>query len=40
MPFTRIFYVPEKPRPLSEIDSDVQKLMGELAEMFMAVSEE
>ncbi|MFD3934481.1 N-6 DNA methylase [Streptomyces sp. NPDC058611] len=40
IPFTRIFYVPEEPRPLAEIDSDVQKLMGELAEMFMAVSEE
>ncbi|WP_454293554.1 type I restriction-modification system subunit M [Salana multivorans] len=40
IPFTRIFYVPEEPRPLSEINSDVQKLMGELAEMFTAVSEE
>lgn len=40
IPFTRIFYVPEEPRPLAEIDSDVQKLMRELAEMFMVVSEE
>lgn len=40
IPFTRIFYVPEEPRPLAEIDSDVEKLMGQLAEMFMAVSEE
>lgn len=40
VPLTRIFYVPEKPRPLSEIDSDVERLMGELAEMFAAVSEE
>lgn len=40
IPFTRLFYVPEEPRPLAEIDADVQKLMGELAEMFMAVSEE
>jgi type I restriction enzyme M protein len=39
IPFTRIFYVPEEPRPLAEIDSDVQKLMGELAELFTAVSE-
>lgn len=40
IPFTRIFYMPEEPRLLAEIDSDVQKLMGELAEMFMAVSDE
>ena len=39
IPFTKIFYMPEEPRPLSEIDSDVEKLMGELAEMFTAVSE-
>lgn len=39
IPFTRIFYVPEEPRPLAEIDSDVAKLMGELADMFTAVSE-
>lgn len=38
--FTRIFYVPEEPRPLSDIDADVRKLMGELADMFAAVSEE
>lgn len=37
IPFTRIFYVPEQPRPLAEIDADVQRIMGELAEMFRAV---
>ena len=37
IPFTRIFYVPEEPRPLEEIDADVSRLMGELAEMFEAV---
>jgi type I restriction enzyme M protein len=37
IPFTRIFYVPEQPRPLAEIDADVQRIMGELAEMFQAV---
>ena len=40
IPFTRIFYVPEEPRPLAEIDHDVQRIMGELAEMFAAVSHE
>jgi type I restriction enzyme M protein len=39
IPLTRIFYVPEEPRPLAEIDSDVQRLMGELGDMFTAVSE-
>lgn len=38
IPFTRIFYVPEEPRPLSEIDSEVQQLMGELADLFRAVT--
>lgn len=38
IPFTRIFYVPEEPRPLAEIDSEVEKLMGELGEMFRQVS--
>ncbi|MFD0034941.1 N-6 DNA methylase [Streptomyces sp. NPDC127172] len=38
--FTRIFYVPEEPRPLADIDADVQRLMGELAEMFESVSHE
>jgi hypothetical protein len=32
--------VPEEPRPLAEIDADVQRIMGELAEMFQGVSEE
>ncbi len=40
IPLTRIFYVPEEPRPLSEIDSEVQRLMSELGQLFMAVSEE
>jgi len=39
IPFTRIFYVPAKPRPLAEIDADVQRIMGELAEMFQGVKE-
>lgn len=37
IPFTRIFYVPEEPRPLTEIDADVQYIMGELAQMFQEV---
>lgn len=37
IPFTRIFYVPEEPRPLQEIDADVQRIMGELSEMFLMV---
>ena len=37
IPFTRIFYVPEEPRPLAEIDADVARIMGELATMFEAV---
>jgi type I restriction enzyme M protein len=40
IPFTRIFFAPKEPRPLAEIDFEVQKLMGELADMFRAVSEE
>ena len=40
IPFTRIFYVPEEPRPLVEIDTDVEKLMSELATAFTAVSKE
>ena len=40
IPFTRIFYVPEEPRPLAEIDTEVQKLMSELGRLFMEVSEE
>lgn len=38
IPFTRIFYVPEEPRALPDIDSDVERLMGELADAFKAVS--
>lgn len=38
IPFTRIFYVPEEPRPLAEIDSDVERIMGDLAKMFGEVS--
>ena len=37
IPFTRIFYVPEEPRPLADIDADVQRIMGEMAEMFKGV---
>ncbi|WP_166849114.1 class I SAM-dependent DNA methyltransferase [Isoptericola sp. BMS4] len=37
IPFTRLFYVPEEPRPLEEIDADVARLMSELGEMFEAV---
>ena len=40
IPFTRIFYTPRAPRPLEEIDSEVQGLMGELAEMFKLVSDQ
>ena len=40
IPFTRIFFVPREPRPLAEIDADVQMIMGELAEMFKAVRDE
>lgn len=39
IPFTRIFYVPEEPRPLEEIDADVARLMGELSELFKVVHE-
>jgi type I restriction enzyme M protein len=39
IPFTRIFYSPRAPRPLDEIDSEVQSLMGELADMFKLVSD-
>lgn len=38
IPFTRIFYTPAEPRPLAEIDADVERLMGQLSEMFMKVS--
>lgn len=38
IPFTRIFYIPEEPRPLSDIDADVHRIMGELGEMFDRVS--
>ncbi|MGB7235172.1 MAG: class I SAM-dependent DNA methyltransferase [Rhodococcus sp. (in: high G+C Gram-positive bacteria)] len=37
IPFTRIFYVPEQPRPLAEIDADVEELMTELSRMFLEV---
>lgn len=40
IPLTRLFYVPEEPRPLVEIDAEVQALMGELAAMFEAVKDE
>ncbi|WP_435594694.1 type I restriction-modification system subunit M [Tsukamurella tyrosinosolvens] len=40
IPFTRIFYVPDEPRDLADIDADVKRVMSELAEMFEAVSHE
>ena len=40
IPFTRIFYTPRAPRPLDEIDSEVQSLMGQLADMFKLVSDQ
>lgn len=40
IPFTRIFYTPRPPRPLEEIDSEVQGLMGDLAAMFKLVSDQ
>ena len=40
IPFTRIFYTPRPARPLEEIDSEVQGLMGELAAMFKLVSDQ
>jgi type I restriction enzyme M protein len=40
IPFTRIFFAPEEPRPLDEIDAEARRLMVELTNMFMAVSEE
>ncbi|GGU46427.1 type I restriction-modification system subunit M [Nocardioides albus] len=39
IPFTRIFFAPKEPRPLAEIDAEVQKLMEELGDMFRLVSE-
>lgn len=39
IPFTRIFFAPKEPRPLAEIDAEVQKLMEELGDMFRSVSE-
>lgn len=39
IPFARIFFAPKEPRALSEIDLEVKTLMGELGEMFRAVSE-
>ena len=39
IPFTRIFYKPEAVRALDVIDVDVQRVMGELAELFAEVKE-
>lgn len=39
IPFARIFYVPEEPRALEEIDAEVARLMGELSELFKVVHE-
>jgi len=40
IPFARLFYVPEQPRPRDVIDAEVQSLMNELAEMFAMVSDQ
>ncbi|MFT4259506.1 MAG: class I SAM-dependent DNA methyltransferase [Microbacterium sp.] len=40
IPFTRLFYVPEEPRPLVEIDSEVDELMSELGDLFRQVRSE
>ncbi|WP_271800227.1 type I restriction-modification system subunit M [Dietzia maris] len=40
IPFTRIFYKPEEPRPLAAIDADVKHLMSELTRTFEGVSKE
>lgn len=40
IPFARVFYVPEQPRDLADIDADVKRVMGELADMFDAVTHE
>lgn len=40
IPFTRIFYTPETPHSLAEIDADVERIMGELVDMFKVVSDE
>lgn len=40
IPFTWIFYAPEEPRALSDIDADVQALMAELSDMFRAAEDE
>lgn len=38
IPFTRIFFSPREPRPLAEIDAEVESLMNDLSEMFRGVS--
>lgn len=40
IPLKWLFYFPETPRPMAEIDDDVRTLIGELAEMFKTVSSE
>lgn len=37
IPFTRHFYTYEPPRPLDEIDSDLNRVVGEIMEMLQAV---
>lgn len=39
IPFTRLFYVPRKVRPLEEIDAEVARVMADLAKRFQAVTE-
>ena len=37
IPFARIFFKPVKPRPLEEIDADVQNVMADLMRRFQEV---
>lgn len=39
IPFSRIFYVPEEPRSLRDVDANVMRLMSELSELFKVVHE-
>lgn len=40
IPLTRLFYFPEAPRPLAEINGGVRTVMGEPAELLTTVSNE
>lgn len=39
IPFTRLFYVYEPPRPLEEIDAELKQLTAEIMELLQEVSE-